>query len=84
MRVHGEHAEAALQFCKLFRKAHNISEVQFNNAIIQRVAFCLRNFVTADSEGNPVVTMNLGEVTLLNKENERATRPKPKPFDSAF
>lgn len=80
--------EAAFATLQKFLQDHDISPGELLNKVMSRVAYCVRHYTKADVNGNPVVEMNLGSVTLRNRPNARADKRKERRsrpnFDSSF
>ena len=49
---------------KNFCAKHNITPSAFFNSILPAAAHCLNNYTTINENGEPVVELNLGAVTI--------------------
>lgn len=85
-QAYGPEEEAAFAALQKWCRFHHVSPNQFVNIIISKAMFCLRNYTTADRDGNPVVEMNLGKITLQTRKNARRRKQyiKRQGWDCAF
>lgn len=49
---------------KDFCEQHRVSFSAFLNSMLPSMAHCIRNYTKIDEQGDPVIEMNLGEVTI--------------------
>lgn len=58
-------------------KDKNLSVNTLFNVFLQSLAFCLKNYTTADERGNICVELNFGKLTVVSPRNRTKTGTGP-------
>jgi hypothetical protein len=63
------------QWCQKHKRAVN----SLLNCMLPAIAYCLKMYTSADTDGNPVVELNLGRVTIITPQKPKWLLKRKKP-----